>query len=234
MTRGESLIKCAYEAIRNSPLWNDSLLIITWDEHGGFYDRAIPPAAVPPGDTVRHNKFGFTFDRYGPRVPAVVISPFVPRNLIDHRLYDHSSIPATLEARFGLNPLTQRDAKANQLAPLLSLANPRTDCPATLPAPAQSGVGGCPPFICSGAGVMDEELLGPPPVSRPQATINDGNVPGVLQAALRSDLQMSPPEQREQILARVGGLTTRAEARAYIDEVRKKVRLAKSLQPTKP
>jgi phospholipase C len=233
VTRGESLIKCTYESIRNSPLWNNSLLVITWDEHGGFYDHAIPPAAFPPGDTVRHNKFGFMFDRYGPRVPALVISPLVPRNLIDHRLYDHSSIPATLEARFGLNPLTQRDAKANRLGPLLSLSSPRADCPVTLPSPAQSGTGGCPPFICSGAGVMDEELLGPPPVSRPQATLNDGNVPGILQAALRSDLDISPPEQREQILARVGGLTTRAEARAYIDQVRQKVRVAKSLSTTK-
>ena len=140
VTRGESLIKCTYEAIRNSPVWNDSLLIITWDEHGGFYDHAAPPRAVAPGDTApgpKHSQFGFTFDQYGPRVPAVVISPRIPRNVVDHRVYDHTSILATLEASFGMAPLTQRDASANQLLPLLSLPSPRTDCPETLPAPAQ-------------------------------------------------------------------------------------------------
>ena len=51
VTRGDALIKCVYESIRNSPHWESSLLIITWDEHGGFYDHAVPPAAVAPGDT---------------------------------------------------------------------------------------------------------------------------------------------------------------------------------------
>ena len=85
---GEGLIKATYEAIRNSPIWNTSILIITWDEHGGFYDHVTPPAAVAPGDTspsAGHNKNGFTFEQYGPRVPAVVISPWIPKNVVDHR-----------------------------------------------------------------------------------------------------------------------------------------------------
>jgi phospholipase C len=64
VTRGEVLIKATYEAIRNSPLWNRSLIIITWDEHGGFYDHVPPPAAIAPGDSVpgsQYNKYGFTF-----------------------------------------------------------------------------------------------------------------------------------------------------------------------------
>jgi phospholipase C len=129
---GEGLIKATYEAIRNSPAWNNSILIIIWDEHGGFYDHATPPAAVAPGDTspsTGHNKYGFTFEQYGPRVPAVVISPWIPKNAVDHRLYDHSSIPATLEELFGLASMTARDSAANTVLPLLSLAAPRTDAP---------------------------------------------------------------------------------------------------------
>ena len=237
VTRGESLIKCAYEAIRQSPLWDNSLFVITWDEHGGFYDHAIPPAAPAPGDTARHNKFGFTFQQYGPRVPAVAISPLIPRNVIDHRLYDHASIPATLEARFGFPPLTQRDAAANNLMPLLSLASPRADCPLTLPAPAQSGVGGCAPFVCSGATLLsegiNEGILAPQPVSRPQDPVNDGNVPGVVHAALRADLAVSPAAEKPLIMARVGSLATRAEARQYINQVRQKLQVARSLSAAK-
>ena len=141
ITLGEGLIKETYEAIRNSPHWNSSVLIITWDEHGGFYDHAIPPGAVAPGDTAppdKHNQYVFTFEQYGPRVPAIVISPLIPKNVIDHRLYDHASIPATIESFFGVDALTERDAKANRLDALLSLNAPRTDTPATLPSPATS------------------------------------------------------------------------------------------------
>src|ERR1700723_528776 len=139
ITLGEGLIKETYEAIRNSRHWNSSVLIVTWDEHGGFYDHAISPGAVAPGDTTpqdTHNQSGFTFEQYGPRVPAVIVSPLVPKNLIDHRLYDHASIAATIEARFGVPPLTERDAKANGVDALLSLSAPRTDTPANLPSPA--------------------------------------------------------------------------------------------------
>jgi phospholipase C len=225
VTRGESLIKNLYEAIRSSPAWNKSLLIITWDEHGGFYDHAIPPAAVPPGDTPTdddNNQFGFTFGQYGVRVPALVISPLIPRNLIDHRVYDHSSIPATLEACFGLNPLTQRDAHANNLTPLLSLSNPRGDAPTQLPAPAQSGVGGCDPVSFSVARARSQTLSAPAPVSRPQDSLNEGNIPGFLFSGLRSDVMLSAPDRRSAIISRFRALKTRADAQNYLDEVQQK------------
>jgi len=231
VTRGESLIKCAYESIRNSPLWNESLLILTWDEPGGFYDHVFPPGAPAPEDTVPgvpHNQFGFTFQQYGGRVPAVAISPLIPRNTIDHRLYDHASIPATLEALFGLSPMTQRDAMANSLTPLLSLASPRGDAPATLPEPAHSGIGGCPPFSCSGGGAMAQSILAQQtPVARPQDSIDEGNLPGVLQSALRSELALAP-ERRDEIIARFQTLKTREDAMAYLDQVRLKVDAAKA------
>jgi phospholipase C len=230
VTRGEMLIKATYEAIRNSPRWNNSLLIITWDEHGGFYDHAIPPPAVAPGDTeAAHNQFGFNFELYGPRVPAVIVSPLIPRNLVDHRLYDHASIPATLEALFGLKALTRRDAAANNLTSLLSLSIPRTDAPATLPAPAQSGLTVLPTF--AGPDVL-AGLAEQPPASRPLDTVNDGNLPGVLHAALRNDLDLSPPEQHPQIMARVSSIKTRAEAGRYLQQVKQKVRAAKTSPAT--
>jgi len=80
--RGDALIKRVYETIRNSPVWEHSLLIITWDEHGGFYDHVAPPLAVPPGDTpakcvVNEHRFGF--DQLGPRVPALLSRRSSPR-----------------------------------------------------------------------------------------------------------------------------------------------------------
>jgi phospholipase C len=86
VTRGEQLIKSVYETIRNSPHWDRSLLIITFDEHGGFYDHVAPGPAIPPGDleTADYSEFGFKFDQLGVRVPAIVISPYTPRGVIDH------------------------------------------------------------------------------------------------------------------------------------------------------
>jgi phospholipase C len=221
VTRGEALIKSTYEAIRNSAFWRSSLLVITWDEHGGFYDHAIPPAAVAPGDTdptSSQNQNGFTFERYGPRVPAIVISPLIPRNLIDHRLYDHSSIPATLEGLFGLNALTKRDAAANRLTALITLSAPRDDAPQALP----SSAAGTPAPMSLAAAAAP--AVGATQVSRPDESADAGNLPAILHAALRQDLDASPAGQRQAILARVGSIKTRGQACDYLDAVRQKIR----------
>jgi len=221
ITHGEALIKATYEAIRNSAVWANSLLVITWDEHGGFYDHAIPPRAVAPGDTALNSKYnlaGFTFEQYGPRVPAIVISPLIPRNLIDHRLYDHSSIPKTLEHVFTLNSMTGRDATANSLTALVTLSSARQDAPVTLPSPANSGAGVARALdmALAPAGVALT-------VSRPADTVNQGSLPAILQSALHQDLAVSPPEQRAAILERVRSIHTREQARAYMQEVRQKI-----------
>jgi phospholipase C len=218
VTRGEALIKCTYEAIRSSPLWPDSLLIVTWDEHGGFYDHAAPGAATAPGDQSPQSSYGFTFERYGGRVPAVIVSPRIPQNVIDHRVYDHASIPATLEKLFGLNPLTRRDAAANELSGLLSLSTAR-DTPSTLPAPAVSGLGGCDPVNC----FDDVARVAPAAVSRPDDTIDDGNLPGVIHVAMQHEIALAPALV-EQIRDRVASLQTRADAAQYLFEVRAMVR----------
>ncbi|MGB8725615.1 MAG: alkaline phosphatase family protein [Terriglobales bacterium] len=229
ITLGEGLIKETYEAIRNSPHWNSSVLIITWDEHGGFYDHAVPPGAVAPGDTTpqdKHSQYGFTFQQYGPRVPAVVISPLVPKNVIDHRLYDHASITATIEAFFGINPLTQRDAKANRLDALLSLNAPRPDTPTTLASPAT---------VQARPAVMKMSVpdLSAKVASRPDETVDQGTLPVILQSALRQDLEMSPG-QRTVILERVRSIKTREQARQYLAEVQKKIRQLRASTEPRP
>jgi phospholipase C len=206
VTPGEALIKQVYEAIRISPHWNTSLLIITWDEHGGFYDHVAPPPAVAPGDTLPrtgYNTMGFTFQQYGVRVPAVIVSPLIPRNLIDHRLYDHASIPATLEKLFGLAPLTERDRHANDVSALLTLAEPRTDAPMTLPPPARFE-------NISGAAAPQ-----PPPPDSPVLASQQGFV----LLAAKHDTELSPPELHPVIQARVASIATVAQAGEYITEV---------------
>jgi phospholipase C len=229
VTHGEALIKATYEAIRKSPVWEKSMLIITWDEHGGFYDHAdsgSPLQAVAPGDTTtrsKHNQHGFTFEHFGPRVPAVVISPLVPKNLIDHRVYDHSSIPATVERTFKLPALTKRDAAANGLNMLVSLKTARTDTPMTVPSPAAEAM----------ARVMAHLVVGAHPVVRPDAPVNEGNLPAILASAMRQDILTSKPAQRQAIVARMKSIQTRADALQYMKEVQQKVREERQKAPAR-
>jgi phospholipase C len=219
VNRGEALMKATYEAVRGSAFWESSLLIVTWDEHGGFYDHATPGDAVAPGDTgpdSDHNANGFTFEKYGPRVPALVISALIPRNLIDHRIYDHASVPATLEALFDLNALTKRDASTNSLTSLLTLAAPRKNAPETLPPVTSTEAA---PL----AAAMADAAAPTVSVSRPNDSADEGTLPGIIQAALRQDLEVSPSEQRPAIIARVRLIETRSEAIQYLNEVRSKV-----------
>src|SRR5262249_48508 len=101
---GETLIKKVYEIIRRSPRWNESMLVVTSDDRGGFYVHARPARATRPG--ARGQTRGYMFDQLVPRVPAVVVSPWCPRNMIEHRTLEHSVVPATIEQLFGLSPLT--------------------------------------------------------------------------------------------------------------------------------
>jgi phospholipase C len=219
VTAGEALIKATYEAIRKSPHWDTSLLILTWDEHGGFYDHVAPPAAIAPGDTQigsKYNKFGFSFDRYGVRVPAVIVSPRIPRNTIDHRIYDHSSIPATIAAAFSLDALTARDRAANSVLPLLSLRVARSDAPATLPDPVPV------------PGTEAVPAAAAPSVPDMAATVDAGSLPVLLHVAMRHDMATSPASDRHAILARVQSIQTRQQAADYIEQVRTRVQGAKA------
>jgi phospholipase C len=226
---GEGLIKATYEAIRNSPLWNRSLLIITYDEHGGFYDSVPPGPAPSPADGSPNdpalNANGFIFDRYGVRVPTIVISPLIPAGSVDHTLYDHTSVLATLEQLYHVPPLTKRDAAANAVLGLLSLATPRTDCPTTLsnPAPTMLRATGAP------AGAATARTSEAP---LPEA----GNVNGVLGVLLKTDLELArgDPAEEAAIRERFASVKTVGDAQAYADEVRTKVTVAQANRTAKP
>jgi phospholipase C len=127
---GESMIRHVYEAIRaNDALWERTLLVITYDEHGGLYDHVVPPAiardpsATPP----------FFFDRLGVRVPAVFVSPWIEAGTLtgsnDGAWYEHSSIIAMARHLFAQSaaPLNARDAGAPTFEAVLNRATPRTD-----------------------------------------------------------------------------------------------------------
>jgi phospholipase C len=213
---GEGLIKSTYEAIRNSPHWNDSLLIVTWDEHGGFYDHVAPPVAPEPGDPIvmggKINRHGFNFDHFGVRVPAVVVSAYTPAQTIDHTLYDHSSIPATLQSLHGLGHLTGRDAKMENVLKLVMLGTARTDAPTQLPEPAVADI--------------DASAIVTAAAASPTDSIDAGNLPGFIYLALRFHLDLSLPAEHPLIIARVRAIQTRADAAQYLDEVRTQVRVA--------
>ncbi len=210
---GEALIKTVYEAIRNSPAWERSLLIIIYDEHGGFYDSVQPPVAPSPEDGSEQklsiNSGGFLFDRYGVRVPAVIVSPLIPQGTVDHTLYDHASVSATLNAYYGTGFMTQRDAKANTLSHLLSLTTPRTDCPTTLNNP--------PPAPQVSAEALAAASAAPLP--------DTGNGVGALQIMVKTDIDLAngDPTEIAAIQAKVAGIKTVGEAEAYAREVTTKV-----------
>jgi phospholipase C len=138
---GEQLLLDTYRAVRDGPAWDSTLLIITYDEHGGCYDHVPPPwGAVPPDSST--GEYGFDFTRFGPRVPTVLVSPLIPAGTV-HRVpdgstpFDHTSVLATVEHRFGIQPLTKRDAAAPDVGAALTLTTPRTDDPlAGVAAPA--------------------------------------------------------------------------------------------------
>ena len=152
---GEKLVKQIYETLRASDLWNTSALIVTYDEHGGFYDGAATPLeGVPSPDGIRcSNGEDFGFDRLGVRIPLIVASPWVAKGAVEHgppvaskpvatSQYDLTSVGATVRAHFGAGApgrnLTRRDGWAATFEHVWSQrTSPRTDCPMTLPSPPQ-------------------------------------------------------------------------------------------------
>ena len=209
--RGEELIKNVYETIRNSEIWESSLLIVTWDEHGGLYDHVRPGSAVAPGDTEPnqgYNKHGFPFTQLGVRVPAVIVSPWIEAGTIDHRPYDHSSIPRTIENVFGLPSLTNRDKAANSVFPLLTRLKARTD------------TFELPDFV--------PPMVPPKQIMRPDGeSVNSGNLPVFLHVAMRHEAVLAGSENKAAVLRRVQAVQTRAQAKQYMDEINERVTVAK-------
>jgi phospholipase C len=127
---GERFLARVYSAVRNAPVEGASnvrntTLFIGWDEPGGTYDHVPPPEVDPPDD--QEGELGFNFDRSGYRVPAVMVSPWLPENTVVSEEYRHTSVIATLRKVWGLGelPLSRRDGSARTFEHLFSLENPR-------------------------------------------------------------------------------------------------------------
>jgi phospholipase C len=141
---GEKLILDVYNAVLNGPGWEQTLLFITYDEHGGLYDHVPPPSGATPPDTTP-GEFGFDFTRFGVRVPAVLVSPLIPAGTVfrvpaGSTPLDHTSVLKTIQTRWGLPALTARDAAAPDVGDVLSLTAARkTDLPVNLAAPVSTG-----------------------------------------------------------------------------------------------
>jgi phospholipase C len=134
---GEKLVADVYNAIKASATPDGSnamntLLLITFDEHGGTYDHVPPPPATPPVLDDVPGEMGFAFDRLGLRVPAIAVSAYTRAGTIVHDEFHHAAVIATLTRLHGLRPLTRRDEGANDLFAIVNLETPRP--PSTWPA----------------------------------------------------------------------------------------------------
>ena len=131
---GEKFTHDVMQALVTSPNWSSSAMFLTYDEHGGFYDHVAAadgasspttsPPMLKPGDTPG------AFDRFGIRVPTIVISPYAKKHFVSHTVYDHTSILHFIETRFGLPTLTNRDKAADPMLGMFDftkVSNPKPD-----------------------------------------------------------------------------------------------------------
>jgi phospholipase C len=118
--RGEAWMVDVYRALAESPQWDRLVLVLTFDEHGGFFDHVVPPAAVD--DTVLHEP-GPDFGRMGFRVPCILGGPFAPARVVHAGPFEHCSILRMVEWRWGLAPMRARDRHARNLAEALDFSS---------------------------------------------------------------------------------------------------------------
>jgi phospholipase C len=123
---GQAFLNQVYTALTTGPGWNQTVLVINYDEWGGFFDHVPPPfaVAIPPADQAAGNEDGLL----GFRVPCLIASPFA-RHRVSHIVFDHTSVLRMIEWRWGLQPLTVRDATTNNLAEALRLDRRRLGLP---------------------------------------------------------------------------------------------------------
>jgi phospholipase C len=122
---GEAFLNSVYEAVVASPNWASTLMVINFDEWGGFFDHVPPRIAPIPAADAAVGSDG----RVGFRVPSIVVSPWSPRGTVAHGIYDHTSVLKMIEWRWSLRPLTVRDASANNLAEVLDFSHRNLTAP---------------------------------------------------------------------------------------------------------
>jgi phospholipase C len=149
---GELFLNTVYTAVTTGPKWGSTVLVINFDEWGGFFDHVSPPVApIPPLEKQLGNRDGLR----GFRVPTLIISPWSRRGAVSHTIFDHASVLKMIEWRWGLAPLTVRDAGANNLATTLDFAHPNLSAPVYLVPPGPYSV------PCPAGSTASEEEWGP-------------------------------------------------------------------------
>jgi phospholipase C len=139
--QGEGYVKQVYDAMRTSPQWDRMVFVLNFDENGGFYDTVAPPTV--PDNNVNPNPGPHPdYSRLGFRVPAIAMGPFAPKKFETAGPYEHCSILRMIEWRWGLQPMTMRDAKAKNLAEALDFTSRREAI--SLPDFTPPPVKGCP------------------------------------------------------------------------------------------
>jgi phospholipase C len=163
IARGEAFAAQVINAVMAGPAWERTLLIWTFDEHGGYYDHVPPPRAVPPDAIAPDVPAGQSaydgFGRYGFRVPAAVVSAWARPLYVSHRVFDHASILKLVETKWNLPALTFRDANAANMLDMLDFRLPAFRQPPRLAAPLLSTDPAALACDASGPGVI------PPPGS---------------------------------------------------------------------
>jgi phospholipase C len=222
--KGEALVKRVYEALRgNARYWAETMLIITFDEHGGFYDHVPPPVTMPTGDDSAYANManGFDFARLGVRVPGIVASAYTAKGTVigadandASTIFDHASVLATVENYFKLKPLTQRDGAANTLEVALNTAVPRlsdADVLPKLPDPAPDSAAAVAPDT--------SEIF----AADPQAPLSV-NQKTMAALALACDKAITPPNLHAALNSNYQKLVEQKDAADYIQSVDKKIR----------
>jgi phospholipase C len=132
---GQAFVARVVDALLKSPAWPKSALVLTYDEHGGFFDHVPPPAACSPGDegSTWPAAHAAKFTRLGVRVPLIVVSPFAKRHYVSHHTYSHTSVLSLIRARFDLPALSARDANDEPPYDLFDFTNPPFTKPPQLP-----------------------------------------------------------------------------------------------------
>jgi phospholipase C len=127
---GERFIAEIVHALTRAPTWKNTALFITYDEHGGYYDHVPPPRAIRPDDigpiqeADRPKLAPGTYDRYGFRVPLIVVSPWARKNYVSKIVQDHTSITAFIERKWNLPAMTFRDANAHPMTDYFDFRRP--------------------------------------------------------------------------------------------------------------
>jgi phospholipase C len=217
---GEQLIAEVYNAVRDSPAWNDTLLIVLYDEHGGIFDHALPPATTPPDDQT--SQFGF--DRLGLRVPAILISPYMAPLTIVDTVFDHSSIPAMVKKNFGLpSYLTKRDAAANTFERVFNLNAARIDALRNL---------GTPSTVTRDE--WGDQVATPDEIKMKMATGQASSAPvSELQMSLVELARTTPtqPNDRIALLDYARPITTEHDAAVYLRQAAERIRHVRQNRP---